>query len=425
MRRGSAAAAGRWPTSRAASPIAPISIGSCPIGPSTSRLATGTRPGSTAWPWRAPGSRPRPPIRVTDGSSATPRDARSGRSRRVRRVPVYDVLPADTDEELVAGLRLAQAELHALGITNWQDAQVEPATDVAYTTMADRGELTARVVGALSWDETRGDEQIEELVERRAGRLGRATRRRASSSLPMGSSRTSRAPCWSRTSTAMGCPPRTSATASSSPPPSGRPSRGSMRSGSRSTSMPSAIAPCATRSTPSRSRGGPTVASDTRPQIAHLQLVHPDDLGRFRALGVVADVQAYWAVLEDQMEELTIPFVGPERAGRMYPIRVAAAGGRDDRDGVGLERLDGGSAAPDGGGGRARQRRAPRPAAGLPARRADRPRRRAGGLHPRLGLGQPPRRARSDRSRSARRPTSRCSIATCSIVGRVRSARPG
>jgi len=35
---------------------------------------------------------------------------------------------------------------------------------------------------------------------------------------------------------------------------------------------------------------------------------------------VVADVQAYWAVLEDQMEELTIPFVGPERAGRMYPI---------------------------------------------------------------------------------------------------------
>ena len=35
------------------------------------------------------------------------------------------LLPADTAEELVAGLRLAQAELHSLGITTWQDAIVD------------------------------------------------------------------------------------------------------------------------------------------------------------------------------------------------------------------------------------------------------------------------------------------------------------
>ena len=121
------------------------------------------------------------------------------------RVPVFDVLPADTDEDLIAALRLAQAELHALGITNWQDAQVEATTDVAYTTMADRGELSARVVVALS--RSRSCSSVGRA------RPGSATRRRASSSSPMGSWRTSRAPCSSRTWTVMGCQPRTAATA--------------------------------------------------------------------------------------------------------------------------------------------------------------------------------------------------------------------
>ena len=53
-RRGSAATAGRCPTSRAASHTATISTGSCRIGRSSSRAATATRPGSTpgrsSWP---------------------------------------------------------------------------------------------------------------------------------------------------------------------------------------------------------------------------------------------------------------------------------------------------------------------------------------------------------------------------------------
>ncbi len=42
--------------------------------------------------------------------------------------------------------------------------------------------------------------------------------------------------------------------------------------------------------------------SDTRPHIAHIQLIHPDDIGRFRALDVAANAQADWAALEDQLE---------------------------------------------------------------------------------------------------------------------------
>jgi hypothetical protein len=59
---------------------------------------------------------------------------------------------------------------------------------------------------------------------------------------------------------------------------------------------------------------------ERRHHIAHLQLVHPDDVPRFAALGVAANIQALWACLDDQMTELTIPFLGPERAGRQYPF---------------------------------------------------------------------------------------------------------
>ena len=57
-----------------------------------------------------------------------------------------------------------------------------------------------------------------------------------------------------------------------------------------------------------------------RHHIAHLQLVHPDDAARFAALGVAANIQSLWACLDDQMTELTIPFLGEERAARQYPF---------------------------------------------------------------------------------------------------------
>ena len=57
-----------------------------------------------------------------------------------------------------------------------------------------------------------------------------------------------------------------------------------------------------------------------RHHIAHLQVVHPDDVPRFAALGVAANMQALWAVHDEQMVDLTIPFLGEERAGWQYPF---------------------------------------------------------------------------------------------------------
>ena len=120
------------------------------------------------------------------------------------------------------------------------------------------------------------------------------------------------------------------------------------------------------------------------------------------------------------MDELTIPFLG--RSGRrwQYPFRSLRARRRGARDGLRLERLEREPAAGDGD--RGQPRRPPRARASattVPARRADRPGRRARGVHGGLGLGQPPRRTRPARSRSARRPTSPSSIATCSTAARA------
>ena len=92
-------------------------------------------------------------------------------------------LPDDTPADLEEALRLGQAHLHALGITAWQDAIVEPRREErAYVALASRGELTGRVVGALWWEHHRGAEQIEEFVERRARDGDRPLRGRRASS---------------------------------------------------------------------------------------------------------------------------------------------------------------------------------------------------------------------------------------------------
>ena len=59
---------------------------------------------------------------------------------------------------------------------------------------------------------------------------------------------------------------------------------------------------------------------DRRPVIAHVQVVQPDDLERFRTLGVVANFQPLWAQRDRIMTELTEPRLGPERSARQYPI---------------------------------------------------------------------------------------------------------
>ena len=64
-----------------------------------------------------------------------------------------------------------------------------------------------------------------------------------------------------------------------------------------------------------------------RHHIAHLQVVHPDDIPRFRELRVTANAQPLWACHDRQMTELTLPFLGPQRSSWQYPFGSLARSG--------------------------------------------------------------------------------------------------
>src|SRR5699024_5474079 len=70
-------------------------------------------------------------------------------------------------------------------------------------------------------------------------------------------------------------------------------------------------------------------AADGRHHIAHIQVVHPDDVQRFHTTGATANIQALWACNDPQMVEQTIPQLGEQRASWQYPFAsIAGAGGK-------------------------------------------------------------------------------------------------
>lgn len=64
-----------------------------------------------------------------------------------------------------------------------------------------------------------------------------------------------------------------------------------------------------------------------RHHISHLQIIDPEDIPRFAALDVVANFQPVWAYADDYVVDLTIPFIGEERANWMYPIKAVIDSG--------------------------------------------------------------------------------------------------
>ncbi|MCF3180075.1 amidohydrolase [Streptomyces polychromogenes] len=235
------------------------------------------------------------------------------------------LLPPSTPDELLAGLLRAQKLLHSLGVTGWQDAMLgelggRPDPSDAYLTAAGDGSLTARVTGALWWDRARGAEQIPELAARRE-KL-RAGRFRATSVKIMQDGVAENFTAAMTSPYLDGCGCATANTGLSFVEP------GALRGyvteldalgfqvhfhalGDRAVrealdAIESAVAANGHRG--------------NRHHLAHLQVVHPEDLTRFAALGALANIQPLWAAHEPQMDDLTIPFLGPERSAWQYPF---------------------------------------------------------------------------------------------------------
>jgi hypothetical protein len=65
---------------------------------------------------------------------------------------------------------------------------------------------------------------------------------------------------------------------------------------------------------------------DRRHHLAHIALVHPDDLPRFAGLGVTADFQPLWAYLNAERED-EIAALGAERGQRLMALHSTFASG--------------------------------------------------------------------------------------------------
>jgi predicted amidohydrolase YtcJ len=228
-------------------------------------------------------------------------------------------VPEASHDELVAAVGEAQRYLHSLGITAWTDAWVVPAELAAYQALADAGLLTARVTLALWWERSRGLEQIDDLVAQRTATHGDRLAVSTVKIMQDGVVETATAAMLEPYFDLSGAP-----------------------TGNRGLSFvaPDLLGEAVTRldalgfdvhvhaigdrairealdAFELARRGGR--AGGGRHTIAHVQVVHPDDLPRFAALDVVVNAQPLWAQNEPQMTDLTLPVLGPRRSEQQYP----------------------------------------------------------------------------------------------------------
>lgn len=68
---------------------------------------------------------------------------------------------------------------------------------------------------------------------------------------------------------------------------------------------------------------------DARHMIAHADLIHPRDVPRFQALGVIANLQPIWFCEEKHFSRTTLVSLGQQRAWDLYPIRDLLDSGAD------------------------------------------------------------------------------------------------
>ncbi|MDT5337870.1 MAG: hypothetical protein QOD90_3375 [Mycobacterium sp.] len=234
-------------------------------------------------------------------------------------------MPLPTQDDMDEALKIAQRQLFAWGVTAWQDAIVGATNDTpdpldSYLRATASGVLKAHVVGALWWDRNRGLEQIPELVEKRERALAAGFAATTVKIMQDGVAENFTAGMLEPYLDSCGCPGENMGKSFVDP-----------------TTLKEiavqldalgfqlhfhALGDRAVRESldaveAAREANGDT---DLRHTLAHIQVVHPDDVARFAELKVVANMQPLWARHEDQMDLLTIPFLGTRRAAWQYPF---------------------------------------------------------------------------------------------------------
>ncbi len=234
---------------------------------------------------------------------------------------VAAMVPEPTLEERIDAILAGQEYLLSLGITGWQDAMVEPATHDAYVELDRRGGLIADVIGCLWWERSLGEEQIQEFVGRRdATPTGRY---RATTVKIMLDGVAENYTASMLDSYRDGEGGVTGNLGLDFVDLDRLPRYVAMLDNSGFQVHFHAIGDRAVRNGLDAIEAAIRANGDThlRHHLAHIQVVHPDDVPRFAALGAGANAQPLWARHEDQMDVLTIPFLHPDAARHQYPWR--------------------------------------------------------------------------------------------------------
>ncbi|WP_144719975.1 amidohydrolase [Agrococcus jejuensis] len=248
---------------------------------------------------------------------------------------VNRLIPVESPERMREALVVAQRYLHSLGVVGWQDAILgdygdAPNPGPTYLALASAGELTARVRGALWWERGRGVEQIPELVERREAWTAGTFTSTSVKIMQDGVAENFTAGMLEPYCDGHGHATTNDGLSFHDPAvlAEALPELELLGFQAHFHAIGDrAVRECLDAVAAARAANGWV---DSRPHISHIQVVHPADRPRFRQLGVAANMQMLWAVFEDQMLDLTIPFLGGEDAARVgwqYPFASLAAAG--------------------------------------------------------------------------------------------------
>ncbi len=237
-------------------------------------------------------------------------------------------LPVPDLEQWRQAILNSQAHLLSLGITGWQDAWVTPDILAAYGSLVDDGLLTARVVAALWWQREQGLEQIAGfLAQRESGarpdRLLARTVKIMTDGVVENGTGALLAPYHD------GCGGHTGDLGLSYLDPELLAAAVTELDrldfqvhlhtiGDRAVRNGLDAVAAALRANGQRGN---------RHHLAHVQVIQPEDVRRFAAVGAVANCQTYWAQSDPTMDDLTIPVLGAERSRLQYPFADLAAAG--------------------------------------------------------------------------------------------------
>ncbi|MBI3653249.1 MAG: amidohydrolase [Acidobacteria bacterium] len=229
---------------------------------------------------------------------------------------VTEFLPDYSDNDYLDGLRRALKLANAFGITSFQDASVDENELKTYAALDQRGELTARVNAAMYVSPTKGLAQIANL---------KALQRKYQSPNVRINSVKIFADGVIEPHTAALLEPYVGL---------GEERGKANWEASALNQMVAAldregfqihihaIGDRAVRMALDAFAAARTLNGirDSRHHIAHLELINPADIERFRKLNVIANFQPLWAYADPYITKLTEPFLGAERSRWLYPI---------------------------------------------------------------------------------------------------------